>query len=126
MNKRIVTFLMTILSYITVYQLFRFLAERFFGGNSDRGYKRLAASFATLLLTPRFRLVDEEDGEKSIEARWPLLRKYQKVVTLPSRGTKSKEEATEEVAAEEEKTEHPETTEAATGANSDSVPLSES
>jgi len=84
MNRRIVSFLMTLLSYVAVYRLFRYLSDRFFGQENQQGYKRVAATFATLVLTPRFRYNNEE-GQDAIELRWPLLRRYKKLFSFPKK-----------------------------------------
>ncbi len=101
---------MTLLSYVVLYRLFRYIADRVFGKDADAGYKRVATAFATLLLSPRFRYNNDE-GQDAIEGRWFLIRSYHKLFSFPK-----KKKDQEEI---------PEMEEVSPQENSDSVPLSE-
>lgn len=90
MGKRIVSILLTVLSYILIYSGIRYLIKRFMG--EDAPYGRFAATLGTLAFSPRFSY-ENGDGEKRIQARWLLFKKKQTVFTF---GNKS-EELSEEI-----------------------------
>lgn len=84
MNRRIVSFLLTIVSYIAVYRLFRYITDRYFGKESQSSYRRLMSSFATLLLTPRFRY-NNQDGADEMQIRLPMVRTYRHLFSFPTK-----------------------------------------
>lgn len=76
MRRKALALVLTLVSYFLIYSGLRFLIARFFG--KDTPYARLAASFGTLALSPRFKY-EASNGEKRLDARWLLFRKQRKV-----------------------------------------------